>query len=75
MVVSDLLSLLWMINGHRLSMVPKSVICIGCSSGWRGKRLDSGFSMRKKGKVKIPGGCSFTGGNLVRTPKSMKTDN
>lgn len=75
MVVSDLFSLFWMINGYRLSIVLKFVICIGCLLGWRGKRLDFGFFMRKKGKVKILGGCFFIGGNFVRIFKFMKIDN
>ena len=53
----------WLIlddDEHGLRMVSESLVHIRFLSGSRRRCLSSGFSIRKKGKIKVPGECFFS---------------
>lgn len=53
----------WLIlddDEHGLRMVSESLVHIRFLSGSRRWCLSSGFSIRKKGKIKVPGECFFS---------------
>lgn len=58
-----------------LTLVLETTAHIKSSSGLRGRQLVSRFSMRKKGKVTVSGGCSSAVGNNVKASMLMKTGN
>lgn len=56
---------------HRVDderIVPETVVHVTPLSGSKWKWLDSGFSMKDKGKVIVLGVCSFVVGSDVRIP-------
>ena len=56
-------------------MVSESLVHVRFSSGSRRKWLSSGFSMREKGKMKVPGESFFSVHGNAWAPMSVKTDN
>ena len=66
----------WLIlddDEHGLRMVSESLVHIRFLSGSRRRCLSSGFSIRKKGKIKVPGECFFSMHSSAWVSMSVKS--